>query len=456
MQNNFEQAKLESPKRKFILVLITLLVFFLGFGVTYAYFSYRESNDKRIIYKSFEKTLALKTVEVIGSIDQKIELDKSINRDKYEVFRSKFDGRINERSFVYSSSFDYTMDLNDPKNKIIGSTQESIYNGDPSTLSKSDGRSFGKDKAYVSYANVPGRNNKLYLDRIKGVWFTFSNNSDSEDSFNLFYDFDFSNLKNDIFDLFEDTKKYPDENIEGSLSYHYAILINKNKVKEEFEKYNMMMLSKAKYLDESIIQNTVKYFNDQLDLLKPIIVEIWIEKNSLYINKIKTSIGFNVDDLQGGFDMSVMLKKYNQPVFVEEPKDSVDFQQLYPILSGNPLQSVNSEINIKNNLNDQNRISSIKQIQTALELFFTDNYKYPIANNLKLGGGGATCLDAKGFDFSCISPYMGLIPKEPTEGKFFIYNSKDGKQYTIDFNLDEGAEGFIAGPIQASESGLKQ
>jgi len=455
-ENNLVQMNAQKPKINIWMILVVVVLFFLSSGATFAYFSYKESTDERTIYKSFEKTLAIKTVEVIGGVEQNIKLNKNVNRDKYDVFSSKLDTSIDKISFSYSSKFDYIMDLNDHKNKIINSKGESILNDDPSTLSKSEGRSFGKDKVYVSYLNVPDRNNKLYLDRIKGVWFTFGNDFNSEDSFNLLYDFDSSNLKNDVFDLFDDIKKYPDENIEGSSSYHYAILINKDKVKEKFEKYNMMIPPIAKDLDESIIQNTVKHFNSQLDLLKPIIVEIWIEKNSLYINKISTSIGFNVDDLEGGFNMFLTLKNYNQPVFIEEPKEAIDFRQLYSIMHGNPVYNVINETNYKNNLNDQKRISNIKQIQTALEFFYTGNNKYPIVQNLKLGIGDAICLDNKGFGSSCISPYMSLIPKEPTEDKFFIYTSKDGLSYTIDFNLEEGSGGFQAGPIQASESGLKQ
>src|SRR3989338_2502543 len=64
---------------------------------------------------------------------------------------------------------------------------------------------------------------------------------------------------------------------------------------------------------------------------------------------------------------------------------------------------------------DAKRIADIKQVQTALELYFNDQQNYP-AGTLILGTGGTgVCLGTAGWDTaSCSNPYMGLVPSSPS------------------------------------------
>ncbi len=78
---------------------------------------------------------------------------------------------------------------------------------------------------------------------------------------------------------------------------------------------------------------------------------------------------------------------------------------------------------------DAKRIADIKQIQTALELYYNDNNGYPIgdANNSIILGSDATCLGSDGLDTDCsgaTNVYMGLIPTNPTpEGDDYVYSA---------------------------------
>ncbi len=49
--------------------------------------------------------------------------------------------------------------------------------------------------------------------------------------------------------------------------------------------------------------------------------------------------------------------------------------------------------------NDAKRVSDIKQVQTALELFYTDKNSYPTttASGITLGDTGVACLNTSGF-----------------------------------------------------------
>ena len=100
---------------------------------------------------------------------------------------------------------------------------------------------------------------------------------------------------------------------------------------------------------------------------------------------------------------------------------------------------------------DSKRLSDIKQIQTALELYYTDIGSYPAGTGLVLGVA-ATCLDANGFATTCTNAYMGLVPKDPGDGSYTY--TLDGTTYTIVTALEGAAGGLDAGSITASPSGI--
>ncbi len=81
---------------------------------------------------------------------------------------------------------------------------------------------------------------------------------------------------------------------------------------------------------------------------------------------------------------------------------------------------------------DARRISDIKQLQTALELYYNDNNLYPIASNIE--------------DLSKIITkdsgvvYMSNLPKDPLNKYNFLYSyqSNDGSSYEILYCLEDG------------------
>lgn len=112
--------------------------------------------------------------------------------------------------------------------------------------------------------------------------------------------------------------------------------------------------------------------------------------------------------------------------------------------------------------NDAKRLSDIKQIQTALELYYTDNNTYPTAAsavNLGSTADSTVCLNDTGFvtAANCGStPYMGLIPADPVANTYYQYTSPSGTSYTITATLQSGAGGFTDGQIVATPSGMTQ
>jgi general secretion pathway protein G len=104
---------------------------------------------------------------------------------------------------------------------------------------------------------------------------------------------------------------------------------------------------------------------------------------------------------------------------------------------------------------DARRLSDVKQIQTALELFYTDNNVYPSSTAVNLGSAGAACLNASGFSpAGCADAYMGLVPEDPGNTGVYTYNAVNGgASYTITTEL-EGEVSGLSGNITATPSGL--
>jgi len=77
---------------------------------------------------------------------------------------------------------------------------------------------------------------------------------------------------------------------------------------------------------------------------------------------------------------------------------------------------------------DARRVADLKQLQTAMELFYNDNNRYPIAGT---GGSAAsiTTLAAAGLSAS----YMGAIPDDPLGGSQHYYWETDstGQNYCM-------------------------
>ncbi|MDD2681092.1 MAG: type II secretion system protein GspG [Patescibacteria group bacterium] len=91
---------------------------------------------------------------------------------------------------------------------------------------------------------------------------------------------------------------------------------------------------------------------------------------------------------------------------------------------------------------DAKRISDIKQLQTALEMYYNDNNLYPIASN--------TDELSKVISAEAHIVYMSNLPKDPLNKEKFLYSyrSDKGTEYEITYCLEEG------GDMKANQTGI--
>lgn len=110
---------------------------------------------------------------------------------------------------------------------------------------------------------------------------------------------------------------------------------------------------------------------------------------------------------------------------------------------------------------DARRLADLKQIQTALEMYYSDSSSYPLTpgSGGVLGENGANvCLNlASGFtSANCPTPFLGIVPKDPGSSHY-IYNSGGTSTYFVSTTL-EGSVGGFTGPqsIRVTQNGLSQ
>jgi len=107
---------------------------------------------------------------------------------------------------------------------------------------------------------------------------------------------------------------------------------------------------------------------------------------------------------------------------------------------------------------DSKRLSDMKQMQTALELFYTDQGAYPVeATAVSLGDATHACLHSAGFVATgCANPYMGMVPTDPTSVTTYYSYTGATDTYTITSALEGVMSGFVAGAISLTPNGISQ
>ena len=109
---------------------------------------------------------------------------------------------------------------------------------------------------------------------------------------------------------------------------------------------------------------------------------------------------------------------------------------------------------------DAKRVGDIRQVQTALELYFNDKNAYPVAA-IAITLGDAThkvlCDTAAGFQTTttgCGKIYMGIVPANPLpNGSNYSYTGT-ATTYDVGFSLEDSTGSYAAGSHTATQDGI--
>ncbi len=102
---------------------------------------------------------------------------------------------------------------------------------------------------------------------------------------------------------------------------------------------------------------------------------------------------------------------------------------------------------------DAQRLNDLKALQTALELYFSDQGAYPSGVGIALGVSGHDCLNSDGWASSadCPYPYMMRVPKDPGSATY-VY-TQTNLSYYIDAQL-EGSQNSLSESIRLTPAGI--
>ncbi len=127
------------------------------------------------------------------------------------------------------------------------------------------------------------------------------------------------------------------------------------------------------------------------------------------------------------------------------------------LMAGIATVSVNS---VRSKARDARRVADIKQIQNALELYYSDSGTYPAAAVAALGKDAGIAVSDNGFTNAAgvgTSVYLNPVPKDPDSTKAYVYpaNAAPTKDYIIEFTLESGTGTMEKGDYQATSGGMK-
>ncbi|MEK7188917.1 MAG: type II secretion system protein [Patescibacteria group bacterium] len=118
---------------------------------------------------------------------------------------------------------------------------------------------------------------------------------------------------------------------------------------------------------------------------------------------------------------------------------------------------------------DAKRVSDIRQVQTALELYASDKNGYPAASDLALGAGAGSSLSKDGGFAAAVlgTVYMGKVPANAQPGgASYVYNSYTSSAattacstapcpwYRMTFTLEESTGDLVSGDHTLDPNGI--
>ncbi|MDP3043158.1 MAG: type II secretion system protein [bacterium] len=114
--------------------------------------------------------------------------------------------------------------------------------------------------------------------------------------------------------------------------------------------------------------------------------------------------------------------------------------------------------NARSKARDARRVSDVKQIQTALELYFNDENGYPPITGVVAGGPITGPIS--------LVTYMNAVPSNPTpvndgtecgsaDTSYTYVSDSPFSTYTLQYCLGGATGGIIAGPHTATPSGIQ-
>jgi hypothetical protein len=154
-------------------------------------------------------------------------------------------------------------------------------------------------------------------------------------------------------------------------------------------------------------------------ILRQLATELWIERDSSYLTHAKVHLPYATSTEYGALALDAMydiiLSKFNESFSVEVPSATVTVEDIAQALA----EDKSSALGIANTkTRDARRVSDVKSIQLALELYYDGHYD----SKTKTG--------SYPLNLSALVPlYLQEVPRDPSDGIGPVYQAlrSDGK-----------------------------
>lgn len=252
------------------------------------------------------------------------------------------------------------------------------------------------------------------------------------------------------------------EKLGENKTYHYQLGLDKQAILNIIERIKSVSKNKAE-IEKSMAEMKEEDWQNFDRFVQNFVLDIWIDKKEYFIRKIEVpfdNIGKDKDGNQTlGGTMTMTFDNFDQIIEIESPKDPVELEKLLSEAFGGGMFGALDKAQTKNS--DAKTVSEIKQIQTALELYFVDNNGYP-KNEIPAatGVGNMKVLCSKGFRASieeCAGStvYMNEVPgKDKIIDGGYLYTSTKPNDYTLVFQLLGDSGNLKAGENVATPNGI--
>lgn len=258
-------------------------------------------------------------------------------------------------------------------------------------------------------------------------------------------------------DILKIVKRLPDEKIDNHPVYHVSFNLNKEELKAA-------LLESNEAVGGKIISEEQKYdINKVFEDFKIPDSEAWIGKKDYYLYRfsISTSTYGSGGESQTDAKASLVvnLSNFNEPINVEAPAESVSFEKMVEDVFGvSQEQMLNGATGEtpRAKMRDAERVADIKQIQTALELFYNDDGAYPPV--VDFSGLGQIATGTPRVFYMTMVP-GNRMPRNDGNCPDANYSYKvldNGKSYEISYCLGEDTAGIMAGQHVATPDGIAE
>lgn len=243
-------------------------------------------------------------------------------------------------------------------------------------------------------------------------------------------------------------EKLEKEEINGEECYHYKAVIDKNVLIEaltETVKVVEKQLADEQSRESGDKKRIEEIVNNIKGSLAEINLEMWIGEKSFYLHKMNYNTDLDVSSFYSKNNPN-NEKKYNIKINGDVSYSGFNQAKTIKEIEAESLvdKIVESYIKAKAKSRDAKRISDVKQMQTALELYYNDYNGYP-ENFLAVVEAG--------FMFS--APVYPESLTDNCEGEDYVYlNDGDKEYYELNYCLEDSMGNLKKGKNIATPEGI--